>query len=168
MLVVSAVSSVSAASSTYEATSAALAESALNSLMETPELLQSLASRSFKYLPPSYTMVLSTFWGLINVNENSTLVQSDVERAVREVGGSAADGMALWSQMDPEYEGVISAGDFAQNEYLTKTITEMLETVQENVDQVREEETAKSATSNSLLDYAAPGGASGSVLDLFA
>ncbi|MCK5518625.1 MAG: hypothetical protein KAI61_04350, partial [Alphaproteobacteria bacterium] len=83
MPVISAVSSVSAASSTYEATSAALAESALGSLLESPELLQSLASRSFKYLPPSYTMVLSTLWGLINVNENSTLVQSDVERAVR-------------------------------------------------------------------------------------
>ncbi len=164
---ISAVSGVSALPDFSTASSDELADKGLSMLLEAPALLESLADNSFKFLPPSYKTILSTLWGLININENSTIVQSDIERAIREFDGNAAIGMALWSHMDSENEGVISAGDYAQNDYLEQAISSMLETIRENVEQVREEAERNTASSNTLLDHIVPGGGSGSVLDAF-
>ena len=164
---ISAVSGVSALPDFSTASSDELADKGLSMLLEAPALLESLADNSFKFLPPSYKTILSTLWGLININENSTIVQSDIERAIREFDGNAAIGMALWSHMDSEGKGVISAGDYAQNDYLEQAISSMLETIRENVEQVREEAERNTASSNTLLDHIVPGGGSGSVLDAF-
>ncbi|MFH1159286.1 MAG: hypothetical protein V1721_10490 [Pseudomonadota bacterium] len=165
---VSSVSSASAASSAYAASSAALAKEALGLLLKSPDLLESLASRSFEYLPPSNKMILSTLWGLLNQDGDSEITQSDVEKAVYEVGASAAPAFALWGQMSPDYTTTMSVVDFAANEYLLDTIPSMTATVREDVEQSREESASASPVSNSLLDYIAPYGASGTILDIFA
>jgi hypothetical protein len=166
---VGAVSSTTTAWAGFSPTSsAAPADKILATLLQSPDLLQSMAGRTFANFPPSGKMVLSTLWGLLDVSGGSHLSKSDVETAVKAVGGHAAEASALWAQLSPDNSNEITAGDFASNAYLNNAIPNMLTAVRASVDDTRQEQALKTIKSNSILDFIVPNGGNGStVLDLF-
>lgn len=154
-------------SSSATASPTASADKTLDSIIKSPDILEFLVSHSFKALPPSKGMIMSALWATLNTSGSRELMQSDVEKAVREAGGNATASTAFWAQLNPDRKKGISAHDFTSNDYLNQSVSSTLKSVREAVEQRRQEDALKAGTSNSLLDFFAPHGGSGSVLDFF-
>lgn len=143
------------------------ANAVLKSLLTSSEVLESLVTRTTKYVPPSYSMIASTIWGLLDTSGAGVITKEDVQRAVFAVGeGSTSDIDALWAQLNPKKAATISPGDFAKSEYLTENITAMKDEMVEGLEEARAEKQRTSGGSGSMLDFVS--GANGSILDFFA
>jgi len=109
-------------------------------LLQSSDLLQSLASQSSFYLPPTITQVLSTLWGMFNTTGSNTITEKDVEKAILSEGGKASDAHALWVQLDPKGNSEVHAVDFATNSYLLNGISSNLASVQAAVTPIQQQQ----------------------------
>lgn len=162
---VNSITPISSPSFSTPPTEAELASEGLELLLYDPGLLDALASRSSKYVPPSGAVILAALWGLINTNGSVVITQEDVQKAVIAGGGDTNTADAFWAQMNPNKNDTISAGDFASNKYLVKALAEKSETFYAKIEETRQEQQRTSATSNTLLDHFGSG--MSSILDLF-
>jgi hypothetical protein len=169
----SVLSSISDVSSTLPSSGTAFdpvkaADDVLKSLLQSTEVLQSLVTLSSKYVPPSDATIMSTMWGLFNTSGSAVITKDDVQKAVFSVGTGGTSAVdALWSQLDPENKGSISAGDFAKSPYLATALGDMSKELLAAIEDMRQSQAAAAPASGSLLDFVAPGGRSGTILDLF-
>jgi hypothetical protein len=163
---VSAVSRTSALvpTSSNKANPTAVADKALKLLLQSPDMLSSLASQSSIYLPPTNKQILSTLWGMINTSGSRIITQSDLQQLIISEGGKISDARALWAQLNPNGKSTstIDAQNFAFNQYLTKTISSNLASVQASVKQTQLQQGP--STSSSLLGLFIALGGSGSVI----
>ncbi|HTS39719.1 MAG TPA: hypothetical protein VMH84_04160 [Xanthobacteraceae bacterium] len=118
----------------------ATADKDLSLLLQSSDLLQSLASQSSFYLPPTITQVLSTLWGMFNTTGSNTITEKDVEKAILSEGGKASDAHALWVQLDPKGNSEVHAVDFATNSYLLNGISSNLASVQAAVTPIQQQQ----------------------------
>jgi hypothetical protein len=145
------------------------ANDTLDLLLQDKDLLKSLADQSTKYVPPSEGRILATLWGLFNTSGSFALTKDDIQHALFNItGGGTTEADALWSQMNPDKAATIGAGDFAQCDFLIKGLSKRMDTLVAAIEKTRQDEAGKSATSGTLLDYIAPHGRSGTILDFFA
>jgi hypothetical protein len=164
----SSTSSTATASDSAATKEIALADKTLKSLLHDPGMLQSLADQSSTYVPPSKGKIIGTLWGLFNTSGSFVITKSDVQHAVYTEGGSTSAGDALWAQINPDKKSALSAGDFALDKYINKTITSDLQSLQGDVESTRRASARTAARSGSLLDFIVGSGRSGSILDFFA
>jgi hypothetical protein len=172
------VSAVSGASAVIPASSptpspTAAADKVLDLLLQSSDVLQSLASRSSFYLPPSIAQVLSTLWGGINLNNTRTIKESDLEKFVVAEGGKTSDAHALWIQLEPDgHSGsTVDAADFAFNAYLSQAISSKLDLIRASVTEIQQQQ-GPGTFSNLLSTFQAAGGrlvggGASSILDIF-
>jgi hypothetical protein len=155
-------------SPTANASPTPVADKDVNLLLQSNDVLQSLASRSSSYLPPTSAQVLSTLWALLNPNSSTSITESDVEKAIVSEGGKTSEADALWAQIDPNGASAIHAQDFAFNQYLTQAVSANLASLQTSVAQIQQQQGP--VDSGSILGaFSALGGSSdvGSGIGIF-
>src|SRR5262245_43322264 len=105
------VSAVSSASTQAAAAPSptAMAHKDVNRILQSHEVLQSLASQTSRYLPPTIKQVLSMLWAEFNPDGSRTVKQSDVQKAILGLGGKASEADALWAQLAPNGEKEVNA-----------------------------------------------------------
>jgi len=139
------------------------ADQALNALLNDSDMLQSLSDQSLAVAPPSNTVVLSTLWGLFNITGSHVITKEDVQKAVYAEGLGTTQANDLWAQLSPDGKDQITAGDFAQNTYLTKAVNANLSAEQDAVNVKRVE--GGVAKSGTILDSIL---GTGGILSIFA
>lgn len=108
-------------------------------LFKNDDFLTQLAKSSFKELPPSADAVQELLWGMLNTRGDSSINEQDVRAAVTNAGGSSADGTALWSSLDPNFKGSMTAQEFVNNLFVTTAIKELMPNIRSDVDDRRAE-----------------------------
>lgn len=159
-----------------EANIVRLADRALNSLVNNPQLLKTLADSSSTYLPVNRSAVQSILWALMNEDGGGFITKEGVQRAVLAEGGGTAQVDALWSKISPDGYASISAGEFATNSYIITAVTDNIGPIREAINQMRID-AANAENSSNIMDYLMGGakdnilenfgGGTGTVLDLF-
>lgn len=129
------------------------ADEALGRLLKNESLQESLSQQSNRWIPVRESKVIGTLWGMFQKGRSAFINKENVRRAVQEVGGSTVAADALWAKLSPNKASIVSAGEFALNDYLSDAVSANLKDIRENVEKARVQQAAKSLKSNSILDY---------------
>jgi len=75
---------------------------------------------------------MSTLMSLINPDGSQTISKSGVQAAVTELGGSTAQGSALWSQLSPYGLNKISASSVQSSNFMVSAVSSNMATVKQS------------------------------------
>lgn len=147
------------------------ANDAINLLIKTTDYVDSLVAHSSRYLPPTSLQVMSTLWGLLNMEGSTELTKPILEHAVVTQGGSYASANHLWEQLKLDNKSTLSPKEFVNNAYLLKAMPLVFDSVKTAVEDTRLYHirfSGDTSSTGTLFDfYTGNNGSSGSMLDFF-